>query len=152
MIWLRLSAFGEMLARHEIRDERLARRAVEGARGGAERCQQVDRPDHGQAGERERREGDGHERCGHLRHHHQAAPVERVGDDAAQQREHHDRPDANQADDAEREASPIRGHEQRHMPQDRRLLHHRAGERNQLSEPEQAEVAMLKGDEHPLPV
>jgi hypothetical protein len=46
------------------------------------------------------------------RRHHQAAPVEGVGGHPAQQREQHDRPDADQPHDPQREAAPIGGHQQ----------------------------------------
>ena len=77
--------------------------------------------------------------------HHQTAAIQRVGGDTAQQREADDGADANEADHAERERAPLGRHEQRDVPQNGRLLHHRAREGDQLAGPEQTEVAMLKG-------
>ena len=75
------------------------------------------------------------------------APVPRVGDDAADHREDDDRHDADQADQAERQPLAFRRHEQRHVPQQRRVLHHRAGERDEQPDPDQPEVAVLERDE-----
>ena len=115
-----------MLARDEARDERLARRGIEGAGCGTKCSEEIDRPRGLYAGEGERRERGGHHDGCRLRHHHQTTAIECVGGDTAQQREADDGSDANQAHHAERECAPIGGHEQRDVPQDGRLLHHRA--------------------------
>ena len=58
-----------------------------------------------------------------------------------------DRQDPHQPDQSEREAFVL-GHEQRHVPEQRGLLHERARERNADADPENAEVAIAKGREH----
>ena len=55
---------------------------------------------------------------------------------------------AHQADHPESESAVIRGRQQRYMPQDRCRLHEVAGERDQQSEPQEAEVAVLQGGKH----
>ena len=99
-----------MLARHQVRDQRLARRAVERAERRAQRGEQVDRPQRVDArGSVDHASTRGDERHAGLRHQHQPAPIERVGDHAAHQREHDDRHDAHQPDHAEREARGAAG-------------------------------------------
>src|SRR5215204_4757191 len=70
----------------------------------------------------------------------------RVGNDAADHREDDDRDDANEADHAEGEPLAFGRHEQRHVPQQCSVLHHRAGERDEKPDPDQPEVAVLERD------
>ena len=85
-----------------------------------------------------------------LRDEHETAPVERVGDDAPDEREDDDRHDLDEADEPERETFLVGRSEERDVPQDRGRLHHRAGERNELADPEEPEVAMLERGEREL--
>jgi hypothetical protein len=136
-----------MLARHQRRHERVARRQIERADGGAERGQHVDGPDDGQAAERQdakRRRDYGR---GNLREQHQPPAIPRVGDHPADQRKNDDRHDADKADEAERERFPIRRDQQRDVPKEGRVLHHRAGERHEETDPDQTEVAVPERDE-----
>ena len=138
---------GQVLARDEIGNERLARRQIEGSGGGARRGDRVDRPRGvepapGQDGERGRQRR--HHRLGDQ---HQLPPVVDVGGHAAHQREEHDRNDPHQPDQPERQRAAVVRHEQRDVPQDRGRLHQAAGERDQQAEPEQAEVAMPESRE-----
>ena len=138
----------QVLARDEVGHERLPRGQIERAGGGAARRQHVDRPQAREAPERHRGQDDGEAGHDRLRDEHQAPPVERVGRDAAEEREPDDRHDADEPDQAERERAVIVGGEQRDVPQNRGRLHEVAGERNEEPEPEQAEVPMLERGEH----
>ena len=79
---------------------------------------------------------------------HQPPAVERVGRDAAQEREGDDRHDADEADQPERERALVVGGEQRDVPQNRGRLHEVAGERDEEPQPEKAEVPMLQRGKH----
>ena len=138
---------GQMLARNERRHQGVARRQVEGADGRCDGRQNVNRPDGRHAAKRNRPERERDHRRRDLREEHQPPPVPRVGDDAADHREDDDREDADQADEAEREPFPLRRDEQRDVPQQRRVLHHRAGEGDEQTDPDQPVVAVLQRDE-----
>ena len=88
-----------------------------------------------------------HERGAGLGDEHQPPPIVRIGHDAGEHREGDDRHDPHEPDHAERQPLAIRRRQQRDMPQQRRVLHVRAGEREQEPDPEQAEVAMLERDQ-----
>jgi hypothetical protein len=75
-----------------------------------------------------------------------AAAVEDVGGDTGNHREQDDWHHANEADHAEREAAAPRRDEQRDVPQQRGLLHERAGKRNGEANPEQPEIPVAEGD------
>ena len=148
MIVLRPMRVRQVFARHEVGHERLARRPVERSGRGAQRRQHVDRPRALQAAQRRGLASTPARTAMALCvDDHHPAPVVDVGRHPADQREHDDRHDPDEADEAERQA-PLAGFDQqRHVPQDARRLHHRAGERHDLAEPEQAEVAVLQGEE-----
>jgi hypothetical protein len=80
-----------------------------------------------------------------LREEHQPAAVPHIGDDPAEHRERDDGHDANEADQAECQRLPFRRHEQRHVPQQRGVLHHRPGQGHEQAKPEQTEVAVRQG-------
>ena len=131
----------DVLARNHIRDERLARRAVERARHGGQRHEQVDdrRGDvahKGCHGQHRRREH--HARLGKEQH---LAPVLRIGDDAPDQREDQHRQHAEHADQSERDR--IVG-QQVDVPGNGYALHLRARHRDQLPEPEQAKIPVAQ--------
>ena len=136
-----------MLARHERRDERIARRQVERADRRADRREHVDRPDGSDAAERDESERDRHDRGGDLREEHQAAAIPGIGDHAAEHRERDDGHDAHETDEAERQRLALRCHEQRHVPQERGVLHHRSREGDEQTDPDQPVIAVLQRDE-----
>ncbi len=136
----------QVLARHQVWNQRLSGWSIERTGGGAQRGKQIDRPHLRESAEGQCRERDrDHGHC-RLRQHHQFSSVERIGHHAGQHREHHDRDDADQPHQTERQRFPIGGHKQRDMPQNRGRLHHRSGKRRELAPPEQPEVAMLERD------
>lgn len=125
----------------EARDEGLPGRVVERSRRGRECGQRVDEADGVAAEHRHGAERQGDERHRGLCREHHAAAVVAVGDEAADERERHDRDDANEAHEAERER---RAREHPHVPVDRDVLHLRSDEREELSDREAAEVAVLQ--------
>ncbi len=138
---------GQHLARHQLRDERLPRRPVERPRRRPQPGQQVERPQGMEPAEREHGEDEGEERHQALRHQHEPPALVRVGDHAREDREQDDRHEAHQPDHAQGKALLVRRRKQRDVPQHGRRLHHRAGERHELPQPEQAEVAVVQGVE-----
>ena len=134
---------GEVLGRHEPRDQRLTRRAVERDGRGAEGIEEVEQPERfaareGEGGEPERDES--HRDLG--RHHHPPAVVA-IGDDAAPEGEDDDRHHARQADEAEGER---RFRQQVDVPVDGDDLHLRARQRQELRNDQPPVVAM--GERH----
>ena len=59
--------------------------------------------------------------------------------------------DAGQAHQPKRETAPLRRHEQRDVPQNRRVLHERSGERGEQAEPDETKVAMPEGNQRLRP-
>jgi hypothetical protein len=100
--------------------------------------------------EREDRECERRQRHTRLCDQHDAAAIERIGHRAAGDREKDDWHQPDEADHAECDRPLFGRHEQRDVPEQRRNLHVRAGERNELARPEQAEVPVLKRDERRL--
>ena len=140
----RLIAFDKMLARDQRGNERGARGVVERARGRSDRREHVNRPRVIQPAKRQHRQDDRGYAHGGLRAQHHPSPIPCVGHRSARDRKNDDRDDSDQPHDAEGDRAPVSRHEQRDMPENRGRLHHRTGERNQLSDPEEAEVAVLQ--------
>ena len=133
---------GEILLRHQVRHQRLARRNGEGAADAEDEDQQVDRPDgrravprHGdQPGRRQRRQREADEKDG--------APVVAVGDVPGDQGKPDRRQERREADQPERQRAVGDVVDQ---PADRDRLHlHRAGGENADGK-EENEVAMPEG-------
>ena len=138
---------GQVLARHEAREERLARRTVGGAGRRAEARDEQDDPGarHGRRRHQgERRRGQHHH---HLGDEHEPPAVDGVRHHAAPEPEHEDRADPRETDQAERQRLPARRGEERDVPEDRRPLHHRARHRHELAQPQQPEVPVAQRDE-----
>ena len=138
---------GQVLARHETREERLPGGGVGRARRRAEARDEQDDPGVRQA--RRRHQG---ERRGGQHHHdlgdeHEPPAIDGVRHHAAPEPEHENRADPREADQAERQRLPARWGEERDVPEDRRPLHHRARHRHELAQPEQAEVPVAQRDE-----
>ena len=131
---------GEILARHQGRQQRLVGRAAEGlGDAGAERQRQhrVDRHVRG-AAEHERGEHEGAGRLHELRADEQPAPVVPIRDHAADQRQQQDRQLADEGVEAEPER---RSADRQDQPVLRDLLHPRPRRGQHVAAPEQPEVA-----------
>jgi hypothetical protein len=121
-----------------------ARRQVERPDCGTGGRQRVDRPQDLEPAEGELREQERDAAGKRVRDQQDASTVHRISDHAADHRKRDNREDAYQADEPERERLPLGRHQQRHVPEQRRVLHHRSGEREQQPNPQQPEVPMLQ--------
>ena len=135
---------GQVRARHQQRDQRLARRRVERQRRAADGDDGIEHGGRAVAGVRGPRQRQRARRHQRLRDEHQAPAIERVGDDAAAEREQDDGDDPEQADQAQRQR---RAGQLVDLIRHRHRLHLRAGERDELAEEEQTEVARAQRGE-----
>jgi hypothetical protein len=136
---------GEMLAGHEVGDERLPSGTFERGRRRGQGSQEVDRPHGAQPAEGESRERRGEKRHDGLRGEHHLAAVQRVRHHAREQREPDDRYDLGGADEPQCQRFAPRRGEERDVPQNGRRLHPRSGKGQQLPDPEQREIAVPQG-------
>jgi len=81
-----------------------------------------------------------------LREEHETAAIPGVGHHAANQREDDNRTHAGEAHKPQGKTLLLRRHEQRHVPEKRRILHHRTGHRKDESYPKEAKIAVTEGD------
>jgi len=138
---------GELLARHQVGDERLAGRQAEGVGGGRKRGDDVDHPERrlvqaGAGGEYER--ADEHR---HLGDDHQLAPVEGVGKHAAAKGQQHQGDEPGGADHAQ---GQLAARQLVDLPADGGAAHLGAGQGNQVAQPEQGEVPRAEGGQRRL--
>ena len=87
-------AFGQLVATDHLERQVLARRRIEDERRAGERSDRVDLPQLHVSEQRDRREHGGEEHLHRLGDDHDAAVVESVGDDAGEQPEERERPEA----------------------------------------------------------
>ncbi len=130
---------GQLGGRHQARDERLAGGVVEGGGRGQEGVGTVEDGQALVAGEGQGREGQGAGQHGRLGQEHHPPAVVAVGGHPTEQREHDDRQHAREAEGAEGQRG---AGENVDVPVERHRLHLRAGERDELRQPEEPEVAV----------
>jgi hypothetical protein len=133
---------GQIGARHQLRDERMPRRQLEGLHHAEQQRQRQDVPRLHPATEREHGQRQRLQHGQRLRAQQQVATREAVGQHPAVQPQHQARQHQRRARQAEYQAGlrePVQ------QPGLRQALHPGAGQRHQLTEIEQAEVAMPEG-------
>jgi hypothetical protein len=130
----------ELVTPDHLERERVAARRIEDQRGAGGGGEHVGEPDDLGAGEGEhgQHSRDAHRRA--LGHHHLAAVVEAVGDDAGDQPEHGERGEAAKREEADGDGGVGQFD---HVPRERDVLHPGADERDHLAGEEEAVVAVL---------
>ena len=131
---------GQVFCRDQIRDERLARRAVKGNGNRLERGQGVDQPDRNLSKLGQQSQSERQQRSSRLGDEQDLPAVERIGDHAADQRKNDDRQNARQPYPTERNRLIRQGAD---MPEQRPDLHLRPRDGKQLSEPEVEKAAIF---------
>ncbi len=98
----------QLVAADHLERQVLARRCVEDERDAGQRGDRVDLPQLHVPEQRDRGEHGGEDHLHRLRDDHDAAVVEAVGDDAGEQPEHRERPEAADGEHADGEAARVR--------------------------------------------
>jgi D-alanyl-D-alanine carboxypeptidase len=136
----------EILARHQLRDERLPHRHLDGVHETGHQREQVHVPDLDHAGQGEHEEGRGLRHRDAVDRDERATLVDAVGEDPTQRREEHRRPEHEGHDEAQLER---RATQLEHEPRQRHRLHPRADQASDLPEPVAPIVRMAHRREAP---